>query len=78
MIDAAGKIVIPGGIDPHVHMHHQWILPDGTPLILDSHGEGVKDSNGKSIPCGINLRPFRKNSWYFKSASHAHRLFTKN
>lgn len=32
VIDAAGKIVIPGGIDPHVHMHHQWILPDGTPL----------------------------------------------
>ena len=31
-IDAAGKIVMPGGIDPHVHMHHQWILPDGTPL----------------------------------------------
>jgi dihydropyrimidinase len=31
-IDAAGKIVIPGGVDPHVHMHHQWILPDGTPL----------------------------------------------
>ena len=22
MIDAAGKIVMPGGIDPHVHLHH--------------------------------------------------------
>src|SRR5262249_12347033 len=33
VIDAAGKIVIPGGIDPHVHMHHPWILPDGTTLI---------------------------------------------
>jgi dihydropyrimidinase len=32
VIDAAGKIVIPGGIDPHVHMHHPWILPDGTTL----------------------------------------------
>jgi dihydropyrimidinase len=31
-IDAAGKIVIPGGIDPHVHMHHPWTLPDGTML----------------------------------------------
>ena len=31
-IDATGKIVMPGGIDPHVHMHHVWIKPDGTPL----------------------------------------------
>jgi len=32
IIDAAGKIVIPGGVDPHVHMHHPWMLPDGTTL----------------------------------------------
>jgi dihydropyrimidinase len=31
-IDAVGKIVMPGGIDPHVHMHHTWIKPDGSPL----------------------------------------------
>ncbi len=31
-IDAAGKIVMPGGIDPHVHLHHTWIKPDGSPL----------------------------------------------
>jgi dihydropyrimidinase len=31
-IDATGKIVMPGGIDPHVHLHHQWIMPDGTPM----------------------------------------------
>ena len=24
---------MPGGIDPHVHMHHVWIKPDGTPLV---------------------------------------------
>lgn len=29
-IDAAGKIVMPGGIDPHVHLHHGWMKPDGT------------------------------------------------
>ena len=23
---------MPGGIDPHVHLHHVWIKPDGTPL----------------------------------------------
>lgn len=48
--------------------------PDGVPLIMDSHGEDVKDSNGNAIPCGIHLRPFRKNSWYNMSASHALRL----
>jgi len=32
-IDASGHIVMPGGIDPHVHLHHVWIKPDGTPLI---------------------------------------------
>lgn len=48
--------------------------PDGTPLIMDSHGEGVKDSNGVSIPCGIHLRPFREGSWYARCFSHAHRL----
>src|ERR1051325_6263320 len=33
VVDATGRIVMPGGIDPHVHMHHPWIKPDGTPLI---------------------------------------------
>lgn len=49
--------------------------PDGTPLILDSHGSGVKDSTGRLIPAGIHLRPFREKSWYNRCASHAHRLF---
>lgn len=47
---------------------------DGAPLILDSHGDGVKDSRGATIPNGIHLRPFVENSWYYKSASHAHRI----
>jgi cell wall-associated NlpC family hydrolase len=56
-----------------------WVGPIGqspkdTPLIIDSHGEGVKDSNGTDIPHGIHLRPFRENSWYFHSMSHAHRI----
>jgi dihydropyrimidinase len=33
IIEAPGHIVIPGGIDPHVHLHHVWIKPDGTPLV---------------------------------------------
>ena len=24
---------MPGGIDPHVHLHHVWVKPDGTPLV---------------------------------------------
>ncbi|TMJ26003.1 MAG: hypothetical protein E6G88_16710, partial [Alphaproteobacteria bacterium] len=32
-IDASGRIVMPGGIDPHVHLKHVWIKPDGTPLV---------------------------------------------
>lgn len=48
--------------------------PDGAPLVLDSHGEGVRDSNGHSIPAGIHLRPYHENSWYHRKASHALRL----
>jgi dihydropyrimidinase len=33
IIEAPGHIVMPGGIDPHVHLHHVWIKPDGTPLV---------------------------------------------
>ncbi|WP_020467124.1 NlpC/P60 family protein [Singulisphaera acidiphila] len=49
--------------------------PDGVPLVLDSHGEDVRDSKGQLIPCGVHLRPFRENSWYNQSANHALRIF---
>lgn len=32
VIDAAGRIVMPGGVDPHVHMQHPFITPDGDTL----------------------------------------------
>jgi dihydropyrimidinase len=32
-IDATGRIVMPGGIDPHVHLKHVWTKPDGSPLV---------------------------------------------
>jgi hypothetical protein len=50
------------------------VSPDGKPLILDSHGQSVKDCRGVHIPAGIHLRPFAEDSWYFRSASHAHRF----
>jgi cell wall-associated NlpC family hydrolase len=45
------------------------------PLVMDSHGSDVDDDNGRPIPCGIHLRPFRENSWYNRCASHALRVF---
>ena len=49
--------------------------PSGVPLVIDSHGTGVKDDLGRPIPCGVQLRPFREDSWYNRCASHAHRIF---
>lgn len=48
--------------------------PDGSPLVIDSTGSGHTDANGMAIPIGINLRPFLKDSWYYKRFSHAHRI----
>lgn len=48
--------------------------PDGTPLVIDCTGPDHKDSNGNTIPIGVQLRPFRPNEWYYKSFSHAHRI----
>ncbi|WP_165246244.1 NlpC/P60 family protein [Paludisphaera soli] len=67
----------PGGAITHVVL---WVGPigrsaSGTPLILDSHGGGVTDDEGRPIPCGVRLRPFREKSWYARCASHAHRAF---
>ena len=47
---------------------------DGLPLVLDSHGADVRDSEGALIPSGIYLRPFRQNSWYATNADHAIRI----
>ncbi|MDG3006047.1 NlpC/P60 family protein [Paludisphaera mucosa] len=67
----------PGGPITHVIL---WVGPigrsaSGAPLILDSHGSGVDDDEGRPIPCGVQLRPFREKSWYNRCASHAHRVF---
>jgi dihydropyrimidinase len=33
VIDATGKNVMPGGIDPHVHMFHPFMTPDRKELL---------------------------------------------
>lgn len=70
----------PGGHITHVVL---WVgevgtSPSGVPLILDSHGGGVEDDDGREIPCGVHLRPFRERSWYNRCASHAHRVFNES
>jgi cell wall-associated NlpC family hydrolase len=39
-------------------------------LVMDSHGAVVKDSRGALIPSGPELRPFREDSYYFRSFDH--------
>ncbi len=66
-----------GGPVTHVIL---WIgsvgrSPGDVPMILDSHGAGVEDEDGRAIPCGIHVRPFRERSWYNRCAAHALRVF---
>lgn len=51
-----------------------WGVPGGQPLVMDSHGADVRDEDGKLIPDGIHLRPFRPDSWYATRADHALRI----
>lgn len=72
-------LFIKGSEKGHVTHVVIWVGAIGTgskvPLIIDSHGQGVKDENDQHIPAGIQLRPFREKSWYYRSASHALRVF---
>ena len=53
----------------------EWsVTPDGSTLVLDSHGADVRDADGSLIPDGIYLRPFRPGSWYATRADHALRI----
>lgn len=52
--------------------------PDGMPLILDSTGSGAKDAKGEMIPGGVQLRPFKRNVWYFTQASHVLRIIPED
>lgn len=65
-------------------VHHviMWVGSIGSdpvehqPLVIDSHDNEptVMDANGVPIPPGIQIRPFRKNDWYYINFSHAHRI----
>jgi hypothetical protein len=52
--------------------------PDGNPLVLDSTGTGSRDSEGREIPDGIQLRAFTPRSWYFRQASHVLRIIPED
>ncbi len=63
------------GISHVVMWLGEWgISPDGTPVVIDSHGEDTRDSNGALIPDGIYPRPFKDTSWYLSYADHAIRI----
>ena len=53
------------------------VSPDGTPLVIDSTGSGHKDSQGNTIPDGVQIRPFTRDSWYWQDFDHAHRIVTE-
>ena len=48
--------------------------PDSDPLIIDCSETRHRDADGVWIPPGVRLRPFRRNGWYWRHASHAHRI----
>jgi cell wall-associated NlpC family hydrolase len=72
-------LFIKGSEKEHVTHVVLWVGDIGvgskSPLIIDSHGQRVKDEKDVHIPAGVHLRPFRHKSWYFHSASHALRVF---
>lgn len=47
-------------------------------LVMDSHGDVVKDSNGVDIPSGPEIRPFLMDSYYFNSFDHVVRYIPLN
>ncbi len=48
--------------------------PKGDPLVIDSTETVHADADGVLIPIGVRLRPFREKGWYWRNASHAHRI----
>ncbi|MBW4022819.1 MAG: hypothetical protein HIU92_06695 [Proteobacteria bacterium] len=48
--------------------------PDGDPLVIDCTQSLHRDAGGVLIPRGVQLRPFRRTSWYWRRFSHAHRV----
>ncbi len=48
--------------------------PDNAPLVIDCTGPEHTDCLGNHIPIGVQLRPFLRDSWYYLSFSHAHRI----
>jgi hypothetical protein len=58
LVDATGKIVIPGGIDPHVHLKWYAPHPDGTVTYID--GNRVYAFGHRFLAVGSTALPFAR------------------
>jgi NlpC/P60 family len=64
------------GVSGHVVM---WLgalgrSPDNDPLVIDCSEIPRRDASGTPIPFGVRIRPFRRDGWYWRNATHAHRI----
>ena len=56
---------------------HKLLTSCNYKRVIDSTGSGHKDSQGNTIPDGVQIRPFTRDSWYWQDFDHAHRIVTE-
>src|SRR5262245_42746407 len=55
-IDAAGRLLLPGGVDPHVHVHTEGLDP-GEPTWVDDYMSGSQAALAGGITTIANMSP---------------------
>jgi hypothetical protein len=55
-----------------IWLGHIGVDPSGVPLVIDCTESAHRDSNGETIPIGVQIRPFT--GWYTSGFDHAHRI----
>ena len=53
-IDATGRLLLPGGVDPHVHVHTEGLDP-GEPTWVDDYMSGSQAALAGGITCIGNM-----------------------